>query len=97
MVPELAGLAADQADQLGGYRISELAGAAGALGLTDRRFLGGAGRWRDSGMVTLEGVHAAAPPPISCTQGVLRGQPRGRADRRAGRDHGEVAPQVVVG
>jgi len=32
MVPELAGLAADQADQLGGYRIGELAGAAGALG-----------------------------------------------------------------
>lgn len=49
-VPELAGLAADRADQLGGYRISELARACAALGVTDHRFLGGAGRYRDSGM-----------------------------------------------
>ncbi len=51
LVPELAGLAAGQADQLGGYRISELAGALQELGITDSRFLGGAGRWRDSGMM----------------------------------------------
>jgi N-acetyl-1-D-myo-inositol-2-amino-2-deoxy-alpha-D-glucopyranoside deacetylase len=50
-VPELAGLASDQADQLGGYRISELARACAALGVTDHRFLGGAGRYRDSGMM----------------------------------------------
>jgi N-acetyl-1-D-myo-inositol-2-amino-2-deoxy-alpha-D-glucopyranoside deacetylase len=50
-VPELAGLAADQADQLGGYRISELAAACEAMGVTDHRFLGGAGRYRDSGMM----------------------------------------------
>ncbi len=50
-VPELAQLAADQADQLGGYRISEWRAAATALGLTDARFLGGAGRYRDSGMM----------------------------------------------
>lgn len=50
-VPELAGLAADQADQLGGYRIMELAGACAELGVTDHRFLGGAGRYRDSGMM----------------------------------------------
>lgn len=50
-VPALAGLAADQADQLGGYRISELAAACAALGVTDHRFLGGAGRYRDSGMM----------------------------------------------
>jgi N-acetyl-1-D-myo-inositol-2-amino-2-deoxy-alpha-D-glucopyranoside deacetylase len=62
MVPELGGLAADQADQLGGYRIAELARAVAELGLTDYRFLGGVGRWRDSGMVVTEGVHAAAPP-----------------------------------
>src|SRR5918997_3509441 len=48
---ELAGLAADRADQLGGYRLSELAAACAALGVRDHRFLGGAGRWRDSGMV----------------------------------------------
>src|SRR3954469_9369263 len=51
LVPELAQLAADQADQLGGYRISELAQAMAALGVTDTRWLGGAGRYRDSGMM----------------------------------------------
>jgi N-acetyl-1-D-myo-inositol-2-amino-2-deoxy-alpha-D-glucopyranoside deacetylase len=51
LVPELRQLAADQADQLGGYRISELTGAMAALGVTDWRFLGGAGRYRDSGMM----------------------------------------------
>jgi len=53
-VPELAQLAAGQADQLGGYRISEWKAATDALGLTDARFLGGAGRFRDSGMMGTE-------------------------------------------
>ncbi len=52
-VPELAQLAAGQADQLGGYRITELRAACAALGVTDHRFLGGAGRFRDSGMMGL--------------------------------------------
>jgi N-acetyl-1-D-myo-inositol-2-amino-2-deoxy-alpha-D-glucopyranoside deacetylase len=52
-VPDLAQLAPDQADQLGGYRISELAAACAALGVTDHRFLGGAGHYRDSGMMGL--------------------------------------------
>ncbi|WP_041782153.1 N-acetyl-1-D-myo-inositol-2-amino-2-deoxy-alpha-D-glucopyranoside deacetylase [Mycolicibacterium chubuense] len=43
-------LAADRADQLGGYRIGELTAALAALGVDGPRFLGGAGRWRDSGM-----------------------------------------------
>jgi N-acetyl-1-D-myo-inositol-2-amino-2-deoxy-alpha-D-glucopyranoside deacetylase len=51
LVPELAQLAADQADQLGGYRIWELRAAMAELGVTDIRFLGGPGRWRDSGMM----------------------------------------------
>ena len=51
LVPELAQLAADQADQLGGYRIWELRGAMAALGVSDLRFLGGPGRYRDSGMM----------------------------------------------
>jgi N-acetyl-1-D-myo-inositol-2-amino-2-deoxy-alpha-D-glucopyranoside deacetylase len=51
LVPELAQLAADQADQLGGYRIAELRAAMEALGVDDSRFLGGAGRYRDSGMM----------------------------------------------
>ncbi|HTZ42453.1 MAG TPA: N-acetyl-1-D-myo-inositol-2-amino-2-deoxy-alpha-D-glucopyranoside deacetylase [Jatrophihabitans sp.] len=51
LVPELAQLAADQADQLGGWRIQELRAAMAELGVTDHRFLGGAGRFRDSGML----------------------------------------------
>lgn len=51
LVPGLAQLAADQADQLGGWRIQELTAAMAELGVTDHRFLGGAGRFRDSGMV----------------------------------------------
>jgi N-acetyl-1-D-myo-inositol-2-amino-2-deoxy-alpha-D-glucopyranoside deacetylase len=50
-VPALARLEAAQADQLGGYRLIELAEACAALGVTDHRFLGGAGRYRDSGMM----------------------------------------------
>jgi N-acetyl-1-D-myo-inositol-2-amino-2-deoxy-alpha-D-glucopyranoside deacetylase len=45
-----AGLAVDRADQLGGFRISELSSALRALGVDEPIFLGGAGRWRDSGM-----------------------------------------------
>jgi N-acetyl-1-D-myo-inositol-2-amino-2-deoxy-alpha-D-glucopyranoside deacetylase len=52
-VPALAQLAAAQADQLGGYRLVELERACAALGVTDHRFLGGAGRYRDSGMMGL--------------------------------------------
>ena len=48
---DLAHLAWDAGGGLGQYRISELARACRALGVTDHRFLGGAGRWRDSGMM----------------------------------------------
>jgi N-acetyl-1-D-myo-inositol-2-amino-2-deoxy-alpha-D-glucopyranoside deacetylase len=51
LVPELAHLAADRDGGLGDYRITELTGAMAALGVTDHRFLGGPGRWRDSGMM----------------------------------------------
>jgi N-acetyl-1-D-myo-inositol-2-amino-2-deoxy-alpha-D-glucopyranoside deacetylase len=50
----LAHLAADREDRLGEYRIGELAAACQALGVTDHRFLGGPGRWRDSGMMGLD-------------------------------------------
>src|SRR5215207_5849689 len=53
-VPELAQLEAAQADQLGGYRLVELERACAALGVADHRVLGGAGRYRDSGMMGLE-------------------------------------------
>lgn len=54
-----AGLTADRGDQLGGYRVLELDRALAALGGPDHEFLGGAGRWRDSGMA---GSPAAAHP-----------------------------------
>jgi N-acetyl-1-D-myo-inositol-2-amino-2-deoxy-alpha-D-glucopyranoside deacetylase len=50
-VPALAGLASTEADQLGGYRVVELERACQALGVADARFLGGLGRYRDSGMM----------------------------------------------
>ncbi len=60
--PELAQLGPDAADQLGGYRFAELAGACAALGVRDHRYLGGPGRWRDSGMALAgHGVRAATP------------------------------------
>ena len=40
-------------DELGQHRIVELDRACAALGVTDHRFLGGAGRYRDSGMMGL--------------------------------------------
>ena len=51
MEPGFAQLTADNADQLGGYRIGELTGALAALSnpagpVLRPRFLGGAGRWR---------------------------------------------------
>jgi N-acetyl-1-D-myo-inositol-2-amino-2-deoxy-alpha-D-glucopyranoside deacetylase len=51
LVPDLEHLAADRDDQLGPHRVGELAAAMEALGVTDHRFLGGPGRWRDSGMM----------------------------------------------
>ncbi len=51
LVPELEHLAADREDGLGRHRIEELAAAMEALRVRDFRFLGGPGRWRDSGMM----------------------------------------------
>ena len=53
-VPALAGLASADGDQLGGYRYVELERACAVLGVSDHRFLGGAGRFRDSGMMGTE-------------------------------------------
>lgn len=49
--PDLAHLAWDKENRLGEHRIGELAAACAALGVTDHRFLGGPGRWHDSGMM----------------------------------------------
>ena len=60
--PELAALGPEAGDQLGGYRAGELAAACAALGVTDHRYLGGIGRWRDTGMALAgHGVRAATP------------------------------------
>src|SRR5438270_3850612 len=55
LVPGLVHLASDKEDALGGHRIGELAAAMKAVGVTDHRFLGGPGRWRDSGMMGTPG------------------------------------------
>jgi N-acetyl-1-D-myo-inositol-2-amino-2-deoxy-alpha-D-glucopyranoside deacetylase len=51
LVPELAHLASNRDGGLGEHRIGELTKAMAALGVADHRWLGGAGRWRDSGMM----------------------------------------------
>jgi N-acetyl-1-D-myo-inositol-2-amino-2-deoxy-alpha-D-glucopyranoside deacetylase len=53
--PSLAHLAGGDGARLGEYRIGELAAACAELGVTDHRFLGGPGRWRDSGMMGTAG------------------------------------------
>jgi N-acetyl-1-D-myo-inositol-2-amino-2-deoxy-alpha-D-glucopyranoside deacetylase len=87
LVPELAQLAADAADQLGGYRIGELAAAMDALGVTDRRFLGGAGHHRDSGMI--------GTPPNEAPRAFWRADPA-EALAQAVAVVREVRPQVLV-
>ncbi|MGI8870579.1 MAG: N-acetyl-1-D-myo-inositol-2-amino-2-deoxy-alpha-D-glucopyranoside deacetylase [Mycobacteriales bacterium] len=48
--PELAHLDADHDDTLGEYRVGELAAALAAAGYPEHHWLGGQGRYRDSGM-----------------------------------------------
>lgn len=51
LLDDLQQLASPYGDQLGGHRMHEMAAAMRALGVTDQRFLGGPGRYRDSGML----------------------------------------------
>jgi N-acetyl-1-D-myo-inositol-2-amino-2-deoxy-alpha-D-glucopyranoside deacetylase len=60
LVPELAHLASDKDDTLGERRVTELASAMKELGVSDHRFLGGAGHFRDSGMAWDEQRRATA-------------------------------------
>ncbi|QFZ74470.1 N-acetyl-1-D-myo-inositol-2-amino-2-deoxy-alpha-D-glucopyranoside deacetylase [Streptomyces fagopyri] len=57
--PGLAHLAPDREGGLGPHRAGELAAAMKELGVTDHRFLGGPGRFRDSGMMGAEQNHRA--------------------------------------
>ncbi|WP_253770614.1 N-acetyl-1-D-myo-inositol-2-amino-2-deoxy-alpha-D-glucopyranoside deacetylase [Goodfellowiella coeruleoviolacea] len=85
--PGLRELASDAADQLGGYRLGELRSACAALGVTDHRFLGGVGRWRDSGM--------AGTPTNDHPRAFVRGSLDEQAEALAAVIR-EVRPQVVV-
>ncbi|MDQ3404802.1 MAG: N-acetyl-1-D-myo-inositol-2-amino-2-deoxy-alpha-D-glucopyranoside deacetylase [Actinomycetota bacterium] len=88
IIPDsLAQLTADAADQLGGYRVAELRAACAALGVSDHRYLGGMGRWRDSGMVGVE----ANRHPRAFVGGGLDEQTDALAAILA-----DVRPQVVV-
>ncbi|WP_106178223.1 N-acetyl-1-D-myo-inositol-2-amino-2-deoxy-alpha-D-glucopyranoside deacetylase [Prauserella shujinwangii] len=85
--PDLDQLGSWAGDQLGGYRAGELADAGAALGWTAHHYLGGIGRWRDSGM--------AGTPSAEHPRAFVRGsvdeqvrQLRTLLDR--------VRPQVVV-
>ena len=64
LVPELEHLTADKDDGLGEHRRGELADAMAALGVTDHRFLGGFGTYRDSGMQWHADGHAVAADTI---------------------------------
>jgi N-acetyl-1-D-myo-inositol-2-amino-2-deoxy-alpha-D-glucopyranoside deacetylase len=80
-------LAAGEADQLGGYRVGELRAACAALGVSDHRYLGGIGRWRDSGMV--------GTPANDHPRSFLRGD-RAEQTEALAAILTEVRPQVVV-
>ncbi|GAA4857218.1 MULTISPECIES: N-acetyl-1-D-myo-inositol-2-amino-2-deoxy-alpha-D-glucopyranoside deacetylase [Saccharopolyspora] len=95
VIPEsLRGLASDQADQLGGYRVGELRSACAALRVADHRFLGGIGRWRDSGMLWEEPGRAGALPEAH-PRAFATGDRAAQAEALEAVLH-EVKPQVVV-
>ncbi|WP_214415952.1 N-acetyl-1-D-myo-inositol-2-amino-2-deoxy-alpha-D-glucopyranoside deacetylase [Sphaerisporangium fuscum] len=84
---ELRHLAADRDDRLGEHRVGELQRACQALGVADHRFLGGAGRWRDSGMMgaaTNDDPHCFWQADLDLAVAELVGIVR------------EVRPQVIV-
>ncbi|BBF99912.1 MULTISPECIES: N-acetyl-1-D-myo-inositol-2-amino-2-deoxy-alpha-D-glucopyranoside deacetylase [Pseudonocardia] len=94
--PELAELAPDRGDQLGGYRIRELEGALAALGGPDHRFLGGPGRWRDTGMVLAgHGTRAALPADLH-PRAFAADDPFGAQLAQLLEIVDEVRPQVLV-
>ena len=64
LVPELSHLAYDESGGLGEHRRGELDEAMKVLGVTDHRFLGGFGRFHDSGMAWHEEGHAVAAEKI---------------------------------
>jgi N-acetyl-1-D-myo-inositol-2-amino-2-deoxy-alpha-D-glucopyranoside deacetylase len=94
LVPDLAHLAADRDGGLGQHRREEMALAMAELGVTDHRWLGGFGRYHDSGMKWHPDGHAVAADEV----------PENafwHADLTEAADHlvavvREVRPQVLV-
>jgi N-acetyl-1-D-myo-inositol-2-amino-2-deoxy-alpha-D-glucopyranoside deacetylase len=94
LVPELAHLASDRDDALGQHRVGELKAAMAELGVSDHRFLGGAGRYRDTGMVYADDGEVI--PPAEIGEDTFWA-----ADLREAADHlvtiiREVRPQVLI-
>ncbi len=94
LVESLAHLASDQEDGLGRHRIGELDAAMTCLGVTDHRFLGGAGRFRDTGMAYSPDRSATVPESV-------RDDTFWRADLTEAADLlveviREIRPQVLV-
>lgn len=83
----LAQLGSWAADQLGGYRAGELREACTALGPVEHRYLGGIGRWRDSGMA---GTPSAEHPRA------FVGGPVEEQTEQLRTLIGEIRPDVVV-
>ena len=94
LVPEWTHMSSDQDDTLGDHRREELAVAMKLLGVTDHRFLGGFGTYRDSGMKWHEDGHAIAADDV-------HENAFWHADLNEAADHlvrviREVRPQVLV-
>ena len=94
LLPGLAHLAADREDGLGAHRRGELEAAMAELGVTDHRYLGGFGAYRDSGMKWQE--RGRAVPADDIHENAFW-----RADLTEAADHlvavvREVRPQVLV-
>ncbi|MBA2640445.1 MAG: N-acetyl-1-D-myo-inositol-2-amino-2-deoxy-alpha-D-glucopyranoside deacetylase [Nocardioidaceae bacterium] len=64
LVPELGHLAYERDGGLGQHRIGELADAMRILGVSDHRFLGGPGRFHDSGMAWDDTGRATIGPDV---------------------------------
>ena len=91
LVPELAHLTPPE---LGQHRIGEIEEALGIIGLTDHLFLGGVGRYHDSGMTRDEAGEAAVPD-------VMPANAFWRADLLEAADHlvaviRDRRPQVLI-
>jgi N-acetyl-1-D-myo-inositol-2-amino-2-deoxy-alpha-D-glucopyranoside deacetylase len=94
LVPDLEHLAAHREDTLGEHRIGELAAVMKELGVDDHRFLGGPGRYRDSGMVYDQSGSATAPPEVK--PGTFWRADLLEAADLLGEVIREVRPQVLV-